>query len=302
MINKCIVIILTILLSSLSFGQHTPFFQNYSLAEFGAGNKNWGISVAESGEVYVANDKGLLEFDGVKWDFYQLPNKTIIRSVLAHKDSIFTGSYEEFGYWKKNLKGNLIYTSLSNIKDTKESTAEEFWQIIHHKEAVLFRSFSSLYIFKNGKIKRIIPESNVLSCDIINDEIYLSTVRHGIFVLKEEVLFPKIDNSVLIDARVVSITEYLDKLFIATALKGCFIYDVSNKILTPWRADINSVLKAQQLNSFKMLPTGDMIFGTIKNGVYITDNDGAEKYHINKENGLLNNTVLSLESAKKYCL
>ncbi len=284
-----------VMLGFIVQGQHTPFFQNYSLTEFGAGNKNWGISVAESGEVYVANDKGLLEFDGVKWDFYQLPNKTIIRSVLAHKDSIFTGSYEEFGYWKKNLKGKLVYTSLSNIKDRKESFAEEFWQILYHKETVLFRSFSSLYIFRKGEVKRIIPESTILSCDIIDDEIYLSTVRHGVFVLKEETLFPEINAPILADARIVSITKYLDKLFIATALKGCYIYDKPNKTLTPWEANINTTLKAQQLNSFKMLKTGDMIFGTIKNGIYITDNRGGEKYHINKENGLLNNTVLSLE-------
>ena len=261
----------------------------------GQGNKNWGVSVSQSGKIYVANDNGLLEFDGVKWDFYQLPNKTIIRSVLAHKDSIFTGSYEEFGYWKKNSKGRLVYTTLSDIKDRKESFAEEFWQIMHHKGTVLFRSFSSLYIFKNGAIKRIVPESTILSCDIIGDDIYLSTVRHGVFILRDDTLLPEINDPTLIDARIVSITKYLDKLFIATALKGCFIYDKFNKTLIPWEANINAVLKDQQLNCFKTLEGGDMIFGTIKNGVYVTNNKGKVKYHINKENGLLNNTVLSLE-------
>ena len=159
------------------FGQYTPLFQNYSTAEVEAGNKNWDVSVAKSGEVYVANDKGLLEFDGVKWDFYHLPNKTIIRSVMAHKDYIFTGSYEEFGYWKKNSKGRLVYTSLFNKRDTKESLAEEFWQIIYHKGAILFRSFSSLYIYNHGKIKRIVPASTLSPCAIIEDKIYLSTIR-----------------------------------------------------------------------------------------------------------------------------
>ena len=37
-----------------------------------------------------------------------------------------------------------------------------------------------------------------------------------------------------------------------------------------------------------------MVFGTIKNGVYVTDNLGHVLFNINKENGLVNNTVLNL--------
>src|SRR5690606_15701015 len=38
---------------------------------------------------------------------------------------------------------------------------------------------------------------------------------------------------------------------------------------------------------------GNMAFGTIKNGVYVTNPEGKLLFHINKENGLINNTVLS---------
>lgn len=294
MLDRAIVLV-TLLSMSFCIGQYTPLFRNYSSAELGAGNKNWEVSVAETGEVYIANDKGLLAFDGVKWDFYQLPNKTIIRSVFAHKDSIFTGSYEEFGYWKKNSKGRLAYTSLSNINETKKSLAEEFWQIIHHKGAILFRSFSSLYIFNNGAVKRVVPPSTISSCAVVDNQIYLSTIRHGIFVLKNGTLIPEIIDPKLIDTRVVSITKYREKFLITTALKGGYVYDLSKRVLTAWKAEINSTLKAQQLNCFRQLKSGEMIFGTIKNGVYITDTSGNIKYHLNKENGLLNNTVLSLE-------
>lgn len=96
---KNILILIVLLLScSMSHCQYTPFYQNFALTEFNAGNQNWGISLAKNGKLYVANDKGLAVYNGLNWDFHQLPNKTIIRSVLAHKDIIYTGSYEEFGY------------------------------------------------------------------------------------------------------------------------------------------------------------------------------------------------------------
>ncbi len=290
---RYIILFAVALCYELSYSQYTPFFQNYTLTEFGAGNKNWGMSMAKTGELYVANDKGLIEFDGVKWDFYQLPNKTIIRSVLAHNGVVFTGSYEEFGYWKRNSNGRLSYTSLSDFKELKTSSAEEFWQIFHYQDTILFRSFSGIYIYKNDKIQRITPESTILSCSIVDNKVYVATVKGGIFVLQDDELQQIISHPQLTDTKVVTIANYHNKLFISTALKGCFLYNKADGTLSIWTSEINETIKAQQLNSLKMLKNGNMVFGTIKNGVYITDNTGSIKYHINKENGLLNNTVLS---------
>ena len=131
--------------------QYTPYFQNFSLSEYNAGNQNWGVSRAENGMFYAANNNGLLEYDGLKWNFMELPNKTTIRSVLAYNDLVYTGSYEKFGYWKKNTKGILNYTSLSDKIKSQISPNEEIWQILPFKEGIVFRSFLNIYICRlNG--------------------------------------------------------------------------------------------------------------------------------------------------------
>ncbi|MGJ8734871.1 MAG: helix-turn-helix and ligand-binding sensor domain-containing protein, partial [Cellulophaga sp.] len=112
--NNIFILLCLSLLPQVITAQYTPYFKNYVLSEYNAGNQNWGVSRAENGKLYVANNNGLLEYDGLKWDFKELPNKTTIRSVLAYKDRIYTGSYEEFGYWTKDSKGELVYFSLSN--------------------------------------------------------------------------------------------------------------------------------------------------------------------------------------------
>ncbi len=291
---SCKVYIVYLVIGLFGYGlhaQYTPFFQNYTLSEFGAGNKNWDVSLADSGKLYVANDKGLVEFDGIKWNFYQLPNKTIIRSVLAHNDVVYTGSYEEFGYWKKNGKGLLEYTSLGNFKDEAFALDEEFWQIFQNDDAILFRSFSNLYIYKNGEIDRVKPESTIISCNVIDGKVYVATTRNGVFTLNENKLVPFVDVQELFNVKIISIDKFQGKLLITTALRGCYFYE--NGELTPWNAPISEVIKEQQLNAFLLLQNKDMVFGTIKNGIYFTDTKGNIKYHINGENGLLNNTVLS---------
>lgn len=270
--------------------QFYPYFQNYSLSEYNAGNQNWGLSKAENGKLYVANNNGLLEYDGLKWSFKELPNKTTLRSVLAHKDLIYTGSYEEFGYWKTDSKGELNYTSLSDLIKTQISLNEEFWQIKAYKDAIIFRSFLNIYIYKNNKIDKIKPLSTVISCDILDDKFYVSTLRNGIFVLENDTLIQVINGDSLKDIKVVSISNLNDKLFITTSLKGCFMF-LNNKLI-PWKSEINELIKQHQLNNFSKLENGNLVFGTIQNGIYLTNNLGDVIFHINKENGLENNTIL----------
>ncbi len=280
-----------LLYSSGLLAQYSPYFQNYALSDYNAGNQNWDISKGEDGKIYVANNKGLLVFDGLKWSLHELPNKTTIRSVLSVKDRIYIGSYEEFGYWKKNKFGSLVYTSLSHHIDKGEFLNEEFWQIIHHEDAIIFRSFLNVYIYKGDKITQIKPPSTVLSIDSVEGVVYMSTLNNGIFILDGAAAKPFVFENFMVDMKVVSINKYKNSFLVSTSLKGCFIYE--NEKLKPWISPVNSILKEQQLNSVSMLKNGNIVFGTIKNGIYITDISGTQLFNISKENGLLNNTVLN---------
>src|SRR5690606_6671004 len=50
----------------LSAAQNRPPIHNFNLNDYKAGIQNWGITYGEN-RVFVANNEGLLEFDGVKW-------------------------------------------------------------------------------------------------------------------------------------------------------------------------------------------------------------------------------------------
>ncbi len=287
----CLLLIFIFLIGNTLHAQYTPYFENYALSEHNAGNQNWGVSMADDGKIYFANDNGLLVYDGLKWSLHEIPNKTTLRSVYAHDDRVYIGSYQEFGYWEKNQKGRLKYVSLGHLLDQNRIVNEEFWQIFSYRDAIVFRSFQNIYFYKDHKIISLQSPSVVLSCDIVDDVLYVSTLNKGIFILKDNYTFePYFSNETFQDIRVVSINKLDAKLFITTSLKGCFTYDGNS--LKAWDTEINAIVKEQQLNTFSMLDNGKMVFGTIKNGVYITDKFGNLIYHISKENGLMNNTIL----------
>lgn len=272
--------------------QYVPYIDNYEISDYRAGNQNWGVSNASNGKVYIANNMGLLVFDGLTWKLHEMPNKTIVRSVLAKDGKIYVGSYEEFGYWQKNKNGFLDYTSLSKQLPNKQFTDEEFWQIMALDNKVLFRSFTTIYLASENEVTPIKAPSTIISCNRVNGKILVATLKHGILELQNDTLTTYLDNPFLKDKKIYTINAIgIDTMFVTTALNGC--YYLVDKKLTSWEAPINEGFKEHQLNTFSRTPSGTMVFGTIKNGIYLTDKIGRVKYHINKQNGLQNNTVLS---------
>lgn len=289
-----LLILFNILMFHNLNAQYLPYFKNYNFSEHNIGNQNWDVSIAENGKVYVANNKGLLEFDGLVWNFKELPNKTIIRSVFTHKNIIYTGSYQEFGYWQHNSKGELCYTSLSEHIQKDISTDEEFWQISLYKNIIVFKSFSNIYLcYPDHTIKKINLDSTLINCSVVNNQLYLATLNKGVYVFKEEqkTFVWAFGNEILNNNNIISINKYNDNnLLIVTALKGCFLYD--GDVVKSTEFAINNIIKEHQLNKFLKLKDGRCVFGTIKNGVYLTNNEGDIISHISKENGLINNTIL----------
>jgi ligand-binding sensor domain-containing protein len=109
---KVLQLLLLLIFSLTLFSQVLPPIEKFSPKNYGGQNQNWMISQAPNNYIYIANNDGLLEYNGAKWKLYPSPNNTIIRSVNAIDDRIYIGCFKEFGYWKKDIIGNLKYHSL----------------------------------------------------------------------------------------------------------------------------------------------------------------------------------------------
>jgi len=66
-------------ITTLVYTQELPPIENYAPKDYGAGNQNWSISQSDDKYIYVANNSGLLEFNGANWKLYPSPNGTILR-------------------------------------------------------------------------------------------------------------------------------------------------------------------------------------------------------------------------------
>lgn len=85
-----------------------PVIRNFTKSDYQADGQNWSVAKDNEGIVYFANNKGLLEFDGVSWLLHPSPNGNIIRCVATDgHNRIYTSGYRELGYWERDQSGKL---------------------------------------------------------------------------------------------------------------------------------------------------------------------------------------------------
>ena len=273
------------------YTQSFPPIQSYSLEEYEAGNQNWMITQSDIGEIYIANNQGILSFDSERWKLY--PTNSIVRSVAYLNNVLYSGSYMDFGYWNKDLNGNLIYTSLVQKHTLNILEDEQFWNIYKIDDLVIFQSLNRLFLFdfSKDKFSVIQPEKSILKSFVVDKTLYLQLEDFGLYSLQNDRINYLFGRSEFNDAEIIELFNLSDGLRILTSSKGFFTYRKGR--LRKWEIQ-KSIFSKDLVYSALQASNGDYVIGTVANGLYILSENGKEIKNFNYERGLLNNTILSV--------
>ena len=269
-----------------------PFVENYNKSDYQGDNQIWNVVQGNDDAMYFANNHYLLRYDGVIWEKYTLPNKTIIRSIMIEGDKIYSGSYKEFGYWYRK-DGKMHYVSITKkLRLFDEKDNEEIWKIFKFKGSVYFQSFNDVFIYDGKHIKKIKFPFLISYCFVVDNDIYVASVAKGLFRMNgSKIANPKGWN-VLKKTVVHAIEKYKNETFIFTQKKGIFIVEKGG--LRPWNNPLNEVLKSATINVAKFIKGNKLVVGTGNRGVFIYDFQTDTYKNINRNNVLMNNSVLSI--------
>lgn len=159
-----------------------PNIKNYKRTEYKGGTQNWSIDQDKNGNIYFANNSGLIQFDGSTWRKYSLPNNTAIRSLkIDNSGKIFVGGNNEFGYFKANEKGELKYFSLSKLIAKKDSqNINLIWRIHIFKGEVIFQSFTKALFYKNDKLNIVDAPRKFQFSFLVNNRLFFR-IKYWVF-------------------------------------------------------------------------------------------------------------------------
>jgi ligand-binding sensor domain-containing protein/DNA-binding CsgD family transcriptional regulator len=273
-----------------------PNVLNFYRYQYQAANKNWAVGQDEQGILYFGNDNGLLEFDGLRWQLYHPPGDKVVRAVAAGPGGrIYTGGYEEFGYWQSGLSGSLEYTSLSRMLPDGVMHNDDIWKILLTEHGVYFQSFKQVYLY-DPATRQVSAcrnaDGNILFLHSVHSRLWVQVMGGALYELdgKEFIRIPGSDFLSRTEVRI--ILPYGEQWLIGTSSGGLFLYD--GHAFRPWNTEFAKEVLSCELNNGIMGSNGNYFFGTILNGMYEVDAEGHIVNHLSADNLLPNSTVLNL--------
>lgn len=276
-----------------------PFINNYSPDQYKGGIQNWQINQDKRGIIYIANNFGLLEFDGTEWYNHPVRNGTKLRTIgIESNGRIYTGSQGDFGYFFPDGSGHFQYTSLADSLSVELRNIDETWKIFLNEGKVYFCTFSNIYIYEEGKIHTVKTKLYLEPSFFINKKLYLQSPGNPLMTLdKNNALSLVSGGDFFRDKLLTGILPYRkNQLLITTKNSGIYIYDGIN--VQFWLKKQIQILDQSTINCAIRLRDGTMAFGTQSNGLVVLDQYGNMLLHLDINNGLASNTVLSLYQDK----
>lgn len=277
-----------------------PVVTNYQARQYNGKLQNWDASQLDNGLMCFANNSGLLTFDGYTWNLLKVPGEYICRSVYALDNRIYIGSFEEFGYYTRQGSGLYEYHSLTDKTDPKLMTNAEFWNIEKIDDTIYFQSFDNVFAYTpaDGKVVMLprvtgnpSPGQEFKPLNIFTYKgMLLSQGINGDFCRIGssgwETVIPrdKIKSNVIGMVGDILVTENY----------GLFKFD-DNFNITRFTTEADKYLQHYTLNRACITNKGDILIGTIGNGIYLVSRKGKLLWHITcEEGGICNNSVLGL--------
>lgn len=275
--------------------------RNFTRQTYDAGSQNWAVAQDAFGRIYIANRDGLLKYDGLRWSLFPLPNYTSVRSVFADNRSgrILVGGSGEFGCFHTSPSTHTFqYESWVGTLPENQRNFTEIWHIHELGDGrFAFQGDYKIFICDGRQSSVITSREKITASGMIGSSLYAGTQSGCILKYRDGKLHQ--------EARLPSPTRIVSLLplnggniLIVTASAGLYTYFPSEMDEAAGRMeetgwDISAFLKDNQ--AFCATFNGSSYaFGTVSNGAVVKNLDTGEDTYINKQTGLLDNTVLGM--------
>ena len=291
-------LLLLIFLPLTVFGQNTiglPDVINFSKQTYSGGLQNWDMKQDANGVLYVANNEGLLTYDGRKWNLYALPNKTIVRSVEIGPDNkIYVGGQDELGYFIPGKNGVLQYYSLTKNIAVTDKTFGDVWDIISFNKNIFFRCTNKIFKFTNQTVTTYNAPLEWGFLAQCNGKLYAQDYKSGLMSFEKEEWMPVTEkNELKYNDPITAILPLQNYGALITTLKnGIFI--LNNTGISKIQSANNSFFQNERIYAAATVNADWVALATNNSGVYIIDTRGNIIQHFSGKEGLQNNNVLSI--------
>jgi signal transduction histidine kinase/DNA-binding response OmpR family regulator/ligand-binding sensor domain-containing protein/heme exporter protein D len=268
-----------------------PFVRAYSPEEYGAQEQSWAIVQDDRGVIYVGNNVGVLEYDGVSWRTIEVPNRSVIRSLARDADGrIYVGALGDFGYLSPDARGETQFVSLLDHVPEADRAFADVWRTLVTPQGVYFQSQQRLFRWSGGRMRVWRPISKFHRASVVDGTLYIGQPETGLMRMVGDALEPLPDGKRFADEVYPVILPFADgKILIGTQSRGLFLHDGATA--RPLRTEADDVLRSGSLYRGAVLPDGTFALSTTGAGLAIVDRKGRLVQLLDSASGLTSDSV-----------
>ncbi|WP_218157809.1 triple tyrosine motif-containing protein [Lutibacter maritimus] len=266
--------------------RNTPLKEHFDSNDYKGGIQNWAFDQTSDGILYIANNEGLLEFDGREWNKYEVPLATRLRALkVDSQDRIFVGGQGQIGYFTKT-KNDLVFTSLLKYLPKNKQDIAETWKILELNGKIIFNTESELFVFENNNLKAMTLPGYMRYAFNIENKVFAQFYGKGLYEFINNEFIPIKGTEIGYD--IIAILPTNKGYYCLTREGEMKLLD--NKGYTPIDLKVN----LGTVNAAIKLTSGEYVVGTQSNGIFIFNSNFTLKNHLTKKEGLSDRTVKSL--------
>ena len=296
-----------------ALGNHYLYSQNYGLKysrnyipdEYELLPQNWDILENPTGIIYVANQGGILEYDGVSWKSTEIPGQTVRSLAIDSRGTIYLGGVNEIGHLARDSQGRLEYKSLMNHLPGDKKNFGMVWRTHVIKDIIFFRTSNYILRWKpqQQQLKVILetkqdqdnPLSASFTCFTCQGMLFVHQLNTGLMRWQSGSFKIIPGSQTFADCQdIFMLAPYNkpgSKIIIGARDKGFFIYN--GKSITPFPTRVDKYLKEKiPVHGIALLKSpGDFAIATQSGGLVIIDSRGQLKHLFTQNYGLYDNDV-----------
>jgi serine phosphatase RsbU (regulator of sigma subunit) len=270
--------------------------RNFTHHEYLGHFQNWAIAQDSRGFIYVANNDGVLEYDGNSWNLIPI-NGAVTRCLdVDNQGRIWVGAQDEFGYLAPDSLGNLKFSSLRFLVKDKCESIGLVRQVYATKRGVVFSS-NNCIIWVNGlEVNVVYPKTIFHRTYYVLDRVFSVQPNLGLTEIFRDSVKILPYGERFANTRIYSMLRFDEKrILIATQSDGFFLYNISttdpNDYIVPFNVNDNNFFKNNWVYWGIELNNNRFAFATYRGGAAVIDSQGDVIQFIGKSQGIQDETV-----------
>ncbi len=270
-----------------------PLSRNFSYKEMGANSLVWHIIQDENHFLYLANNNGVLIYDGSNWKLIETPNP-VRNLALGPNKIILVGCKEDFGALIPGENHHYVYKSYKNLLDNKLSFNEVI-NIHVLGNQVTYITDKSIYHLDisslENKPTQLKWNFSIEGSGSSKNEAWIYSEKGGLKSIKDKNITDLKGFEALTSSGIYKSTSCKEKELIVSLADELFWYDGS---LKPFKTELDAEFSKYHIIDVACFDNGNVAVGTYSTGVYIIDAQGKLIRRISKGNLIPDNNIYNL--------